>query len=355
MLPAFAYFRGPDIADAIRLLETQDARILAGGTDLLPCLRERIFPARTLVSLGAIPDIRGVTRTAEDGLSLGAMTAIAELATSAEISSRLPGLAEAALAVGSPQLRNQGTVGGNLCQKPRCWYYRGEFPCLRKGGDRCHALGGDDRFHCILGGQACYIVHPSDLAPMLLALDAQAWIAGPAGHRSLALDDFFVPPATDPTRETHLQAGEILTHLHLAPPAEGLRTRYRKVRLRQAWDFALAGVALALQLDGDAPVAGRVVCSGVAPVPWRSLEAEAVIMNRPLTPARCREAARAALAPAKALAGNAYKIPLLTNLLEEELLALAAAPPARKPAAAPLPPADDETQPPRAGNETPTS
>ncbi len=142
----------------------------------------------------------------------------------------------------SPQLRNQGTIGGNLCQKPRCWYYRGEFHCLRKGGDLCYAAGGENLFHCIFGGDMCYIVHPSDTAPALVAFDAKVRIAGPGGDRTVPLESFHVPPGRDIQKETVLEPDEIVTEVLLPPPPPGLKSSYRKVRTRRSWDFALAGV-----------------------------------------------------------------------------------------------------------------
>ena len=229
----------------------------------------------------------------------------------------------AASEVASPQLRHQGTIGGNLCQKPRCWYYRGEFHCLRKGGDQCFAVEGENAYHCIFGGDNCFIVHPSDTAPALVALQANVTIAGPNGRRTVAVENFHMPPSEDYTRETVLEPAEIVTEIVLPPPAEGLRSSYRKVRARRAWDFALAGVALAIVFSGDQAVDCRVVLSGAAPVPWRAAEAEKVIMGMRLDRDRATKAAAAEMKNADPMEQNEYKIPLFRGLMEQQLMAIA--------------------------------
>jgi xanthine dehydrogenase YagS FAD-binding subunit len=236
-----------------------------------------------------------------------------------------PVLSQAASEVASPQLRNQGTIGGNICQKPRCWYYRGEFHCLRKGGTTCYALAGESQYHCILGGHGCYIVHPSDTAPALLALGATIHIAGPRGTRSIPIEELHVPPRTDPQRETVLEPNEIVTAIELPRPPAGLRSSYRKVQARGSWDFALAGIALALTFSGNRVTGGRAVLSGAAPVPWRSREIEGAISGQAITQEVAAAAAAAAVADALPLKRNGYKVPLFRGVIEEELLAIAEA------------------------------
>jgi xanthine dehydrogenase YagS FAD-binding subunit len=319
MLPQFTYVRPRSLHDTMASLDQGPARIHAGGTDLLGCLRDGIFTTERIVSIAALDELRGIRNMPDGSLHIGALTTIAEVAANARIRRQYTALAEAAEQVSSPQLRNQGTLGGNLCQKPRCWYYRGDFDCLRKGGDTCFAFAGENRYHCIFGGDTCFIVHPSDTAPALVALGALTHIVAPTGSRSLAVEKLHVPPSEDPQREVALEPSEVLTEVIVPTPAAGLRSSYRKVRERGAWDFALAGVALALVFDGDTVTSARVVLSGVAPVPWRAREAEAALEGARLDAKTIRAAARAAVAGAEPLEQNAYKVPLVTGLVEEQL------------------------------------
>ena len=225
--------------------------------------------------------------------------------------------------VASPQLRNQGTIGGNLCQKPRCWYYRGDFKCLRKGGETCYAAEGENQFHCIFGSDdQCFIVHPSDTAPALAALNASVHIAGPQGERFVPVESFHLLPAEDVQRETVLEPGEIVTGILLPAPPAGLRSTYRKVRTRRSWDFALASLALALQLDGSRIVNGRVVAGGAAPIPWRSRAVEDVLRGRIIDNGLIATAADALVEGAEPLQNNQYKIPLFRGVIESELAAV---------------------------------
>jgi len=322
MLPAFDYARPKSLTDLFKLLSNAGFRAQGGGTDLFGCLRDGVFQASGLVSLNNIKELRGIADTG-NGLRIGALTTITELATNSVIRDRYPVLAQAAIEVASPQLRNQGTIGGNLCQKPRCWYYRGEFHCLRKGGDTCFAVTGQNQYHCILGGDGCYIVHPSDTAPALIALDARVQIAGAKGARNVPVEGFFMPPTKDPKRETILEPGEIITEVLLRAPPKGLRSSYRKVRARRSWDFALASVALALTMSDRRVASARVVLGGAAPVPWRSREAEEVIAGKQLDAATITKAAEAAMSKAQPLDHNHYKLALFRGLIEEQLQAMA--------------------------------
>ena len=322
MVPPFSYLRARSLDEALRHLSQEGARAHAGGTDLLGCLRERIFEVTTVVSIAGLKELRGIAATPSGGLRIGSLTTIAEIARHPVIQSKYRALSMAANEVASPQLRNQGTIGGNLCQKPRCWYYRGEFHCLRKGGDQCYAVEGENAYHCILGGENCFIVHPSDTAPALVALQASVSIAGPNGRRTVAVEDFHMSPADDYTRETVLEPAEIVTEIVLPPPASGLQSSYRKVRARRSWDFALAGVALAVVFNGNRADDCRVVLSGAAPVPWPSAEAEKVVRGRQLNRDRAAQAAEAALENAEPMEQNAYKIPLFRNLIEQQLMAI---------------------------------
>jgi xanthine dehydrogenase YagS FAD-binding subunit len=323
-MPNFAYVRPGSLKEAIQQLSSEGARIHAGGTDLLGCLRDGVFSVKKMVSLAQLHQLQEVRQTKEGGLQIGALATVADVAGSKAVQERYPALSRAALEVASPQLRNQGTLGGNLCQKPRCWYYRGEFHCLRKGGDRCFAAGGENAYHCIFGsGRVCYIVHPSDIAPVLVAFEARVRVAGPKGARWVPVEKLHVLPGEDPQKETVLRANEILTEILLPPPAAGTRSSYRKVRARQSWDFALAGVALALQVKEGRVEKARVVLSGAAPVPWRSGEAEKILTGKRLDADTAAQAAEAAVKNAEPLEQNGYKIPLFRGVVEEELMAIA--------------------------------
>jgi xanthine dehydrogenase YagS FAD-binding subunit len=323
MVPSFSYIRPDSLAEAIAYLALEGARVHAGGTDLLGCLRDRVFSVSTVVSIAGIKELKGIEATPAGGLRIGSLTTIAEVARHPVIRSKYPALSMAAAEVASPQLRNQGTIGGNLCQKPRCWYYRGEFNCLRKGGDRCYAVEGQNAYHCIFGGDNCFIVHPSDTAPALVALQANVVIAGPNGRRTVAVENFHMPPAVDYRSETVLESAEIITEIVLPPPAESLRSSYRKVRARRAWDFALAGVALAIVFGGEQAVDSRLVLSGAAPVPWRCTGAEEILKGRRLNQERAAMAAAAAVQNAEPMEQNEYKIALFRGLIEQQLLAIA--------------------------------
>ncbi len=321
MLPDFTYVRPTSLQEALGELASPGARLHAGGTDLLGCLRDGLFTAEKLVSLNGVAELRGIARAAGGGLRIGALATLAEIAGHPDVLSRYAALAEAAASAASPQLRNQGTLGGNLCQRPRCWYYRGGFHCLRKGGDTCFAIDGENENHCIFGGMGCYIVHPSDTAPALVALEARARIAGPHGSRTVPLAEFFVLPETDVTSENALRAGEILTEILLPPPQPGLRSRYLKVRARGAWDFALAGIAVALRAPGGRIEAARVVLSGVAPVPWRAAAVEKAVIGRAPGP-ETAALGTAALTGAEPLSRNGYKVHLARGIIEEALAGL---------------------------------
>jgi xanthine dehydrogenase YagS FAD-binding subunit len=320
MIPSFSYVRPRQLEAVFTHLKSGSALVHAGGTDLLGCMREGILTPDTLVSVSALKDLEGISEREGGGVRVGALTTITDVAESDLLRERFTALAKGASEVASPQLRNQGTIGGNLCQKPRCWYYRGEFDCLRKGGGTCFAVTGQNQFHCVLGGSGCYIVHPSDTAPALIALGAEARLVSKEGARRVPVAELFVPPDEDLTRETVLEPHELLTEILIPAPPAGLKSSYRKVRARRSWDFALAGVALGLVLEGGTVKHARVVLSGAAPVPWRAEAAEQALVGHTLDPGRAASAAQQALKGAEPLEHNQYKIPLLKAVIEQELL-----------------------------------
>ena len=322
VMPNVTYVRPKSLKEAFDQLSAEGARVHAGGTDLLGCLRDDVFKAGKLVSLGQLKELRGITPMSDGGLRIGALTTLTEIANSKMIRETYPCLARAASEVASPQLRNQGTLGGNLCQKPRCWYYRADFHCMRKGGDKCFALQGENQFHCVFGGNMCYIVHPSDTAPVLVAFEASIRAAGPGGTRTIPVGKFHVPPGEDVEKETVLKPNEILTDVFLPPPGRGVRSSYRKVRARQSWDFALAGLALVLRFNQKQVEQARVVLSGAAPVPWRSVAVEEAITGKEINAETVAKAAEAVVKNAEPLKHNGYKLALFRGIMEEELTAI---------------------------------
>ena len=323
MLRKFSYRRATSVQATVTAAARPGARILAGGTDLLGCLRDGVFTADTVVSVSGIKALKGISARPGGGLRIGALTTLSEVASDQRVLNSYPVLAQAAAAAASPQLRNQGTIGGNICQRPRCWYFRGDFHCLRKGGDTCFAVAGESEFHCIFGGAPCFIVHPSDTAPALVALDALVSMTGTTGTRTIPLASFFVLPANNVLKENVLVPGEVVTEILLGPPQAGARSMYRKVRERGAFDFALVGAAVVVSLSDGKVRAARVVLSGVAPVPWRVAEVEKLLVGRPLDAPTTTQAAEAAVKGAFPLSKNEFKIPLLRGVLEETLLTLA--------------------------------
>jgi xanthine dehydrogenase YagS FAD-binding subunit len=318
MMPSFEYVRAKSVDEAIKHLAIRNAKVHAGGTDLLGCMRDRIFSVERIVSIQGIKGLSGIDETSE-GMTIGSLTTITQVAASPIVARLFPGLAIAAGEVASPQLRNQGTIGGSLCQKPRCWYYRGEFDCMRKGGITCYAVAGENKFHCVLGGDNCFMVHPSDTAPMLIAFGASLVVKGPRGTRRIAVENLYVNPSDDPQRETVLEPGEIITEIVIPKTAGRHYSSYRKIRARQSWDFALAGIALAFQFDGRRVLRARVTLSGAAPVPWRSKEVEEVITGRSLDRITIARAASVVMKQSKPLSQNEYKISLFEAVMKEEL------------------------------------
>jgi xanthine dehydrogenase YagS FAD-binding subunit len=317
---SFSHKNAASVQEAVRLLAQGAGRALpvAGGSDLLEELKDGIQRPSSLVHLRTIPALDKVQQKGEF-ISIGALVTIADVADDLLLQKLFPVFTEAAAVIASPQIRNVGTVGGNLCQRPRCWYYRGAFHCLRKGGGICFAKDGENRYHAILGGGPSYIVHPSDLAPALISLDAKVRIAGPAGERVIPLEQFFVLPTVDFRHENILKPGEILTEILVPKPLPEARSTYWKQMERDTWDFALASAAVVVrQRDGKIDHA-RVVMGGVAPIPWRSKDAEASLVGKPLDSVSIAAAADKALAHAQPMGDNAYKVDLAKATIRRSL------------------------------------
>jgi xanthine dehydrogenase YagS FAD-binding subunit len=302
-------------------------KVLAGGQDLLTELKEHLVEADTVVDLKRIPGLDSVERITDGGLSIGALVTLTELeeALEAEGNPVFDVLAQAAASVASPQIRNQGTVGGNLCQRPRCWYYRLEDAvCLKKGGEECFSYGGMSKFNAILGGGPSYIVHPSDLAPALVALGSEIVLASPRGERQMPLGEFFtLPSESDVLFENVLAADEVVVRLIVPGQKLGTRSAYLKFRERGSYDFALASAALTVKLAGDTIESASLVLGGVAPIPWRCTSTEELVAGKPMTQATWKEAAEDALADAEPLDHNGFKVPLTKGVIRRAFEALA--------------------------------
>jgi xanthine dehydrogenase YagS FAD-binding subunit len=325
-MKAFEYTSPRDLKQASDQLgnDYSRAKLLAGGIDLLSEMKERIIEPDRVVNLKSVTGLNHLEAGLQ-GLRLGALVTLTEIEEHPVIRRSYAALAQAANSVASPQIRNVGTIGGNLCQRPRCWYYRDEgIQCIKKGGSKCYAAEGKNKFNAILGGGPSYIVHPSDCAPALLALNGRVTIAGPGGKtRQIPLEEFFVLPRVNVFRENVLQANEIVTAIDVPTPAPGTRSTYLKFKERDSMDWALSAVGAALTMQNGVVGDARIVLGGVAPIPWRSKEAEAVLRGKAVTPALADQAAEAALADAKPLADNGYKVPLTKVLIRRAVLACA--------------------------------
>ena len=320
----FEFATAKDLAHAGALLtaDAAAAQVIAGGTDLLGEIKERVVSPARLVSLQAIDALRGITID-EDGATIGAMTTIAEIAAHPGIRTRYPALAQACDSVATPQIRNVGTLGGNLCQRPRCWYYRSPlFDCRKKGGDSCFAHHGANKFHAIFDGAICPAVHPSDTAVALASLDATVALSSSDGARMLPIADFFVSPAVDVTAENVLRDGEILAEIIIPQAYANTRSIYLKAKERQAMDFALASVALSLNIVDGTVASARVALGGVAPVPYRAHAAENAIAGNRIRDIDATEIGRLAVEGATPLPDNRYKVRLAAGLVSRAVRTL---------------------------------
>jgi xanthine dehydrogenase YagS FAD-binding subunit len=322
----FEFVEPTTLAEVVRLLQVGagQARPIAGGSDLLGEMKDDVVHYERLVSLAALAELRAIHQD-ETGLRLGALVTITELEHEPRLQGPYRLLAEAARGVATPEIRNQGTLGGNLCQRPRCLYYRSALtPCLKKGGTDCPAVAGPYQdYLSIMGGHGCFSVHASDLAPPLLALGAQATLTGPGGARTLPLAQFFAGPERDVRRENVLTDDEIVTTVTVPAPMAHWRGTYLKARERTAGDFPLVSVAVGYALEDGAIRHARLVLGGVAPVPWPSPQAEAVLAGQAPSPALAAQAAEAALAEAQPLAHNAFKVDIGRALIARAIMAVA--------------------------------
>ncbi len=326
-MKSFQLYEPANVQEAVGLLAKfgRKAKALAGGTDLVAGVMKDWVVGNglplpdALVDLTTIPQLRGIT-VDRSGATIGALTTLTDIVESRELGRQFPLLTRAAHSVASLLIRNAGTLGGNINQRPRCWFFRGrDFDCYKKGGDTCFSVTGDNRHHAIIGGELCYIVHPSDTATALLALNARAKIAGPDGERTVPFDDYFIGPRQDVLRENVLKPEELLVEVFVPAPAPGAKQAWTKLKDRQVYDFAVASVAAVFTVQGDVWQDGRIVLGGVSPVPYRAEVVESQLKGKSIR-SGIRQAAAAIRTVARPMSMNGYKVDLAQNLIERTIL-----------------------------------
>jgi xanthine dehydrogenase YagS FAD-binding subunit len=322
VIPAFELFQPTTVDDALALQARHGAKawVLAGGLDSFDWFKDRIKRPDVVIDLSQIKELRGI-RTVSNGLEIGAMTTLTEVVRHPMVREKYSILPNAAESAASPQIRNQGTIGGNVSQDARCWYYRGGWPCYRAGGNICYAdtPTGLNREHAILDADRCVAVNPSDTAPALIALDAKMVIRTPKGERVVNAEDYFIGPAIDITRMTILQPGDLLTTIRIPSTWAGSQFYFEKVRDRSVWDFALVSVAAAVVTSGSAIERIRLVVNGVAAHPLRLTAVEAAVLGKPRNEETAELAAQLAVRGAQPLQYNGYKVPLMRNLVKRAI------------------------------------
>ncbi len=322
VLPAFELFQPTTIDDAVRLVDKyrDDYWVLAGGLDSMDWLKDRLRKPRSVIDLSRIPELVGI-KEMNGGIEIGAMTPLTAVVRHPLVRDRFGLLAEAAELVASPQIRNQGTIGGNVSQDTRCWYYRGGWNCYRAGGNICYAdtPTAINREHAILDADRCVAVSPSDTAPALVALEARIVLRSARGERVVDAEHYFVGPGVDITRMTVLEPGEILTSIRIPATWAGAQFYFEKVRDRQVWDFPLVNVASAIKPNGTNIGDVRIVCNAVAATPRRLKAVEAAIVGKPRNEETAKMAGDLAVQGAQTLRHNGYKVPLMRNLVKRAI------------------------------------
>lgn len=325
-MKSFENIDAKSVNQAVALLqkfnqEKKNAIVVGGGSEILQLMKDQVVTPDYVVNLKTIPGLNMI-KEERSGFRIGGLTTLADIEEHSGVREKLLILSDAAGEAASPQIRNAGTIAGNICQRPFCWYFRSaNFNCLRKSGQVCYTVTGDGRFHAILGAGPSYIVHPSDTAPALVALDAQIKIAGPSGERVMPLEKFFVLPAVDFKRENILKPGEIVTEIFVPYPRSGSQGYYHKVRERLAWDHAIVSVATIVQSNGGVARDARVVLGGVAPIPWRAPKAEEFLRGKKIDEETAQKAGEIALEGARPLKDNVYKVEMAKSLIQRALLA----------------------------------
>jgi xanthine dehydrogenase YagS FAD-binding subunit len=326
MIPAFELLQPDTVEDAMELLDRHrdEAWVLAGGLDSFDWFKDRIKRPSYVVDLGGIEEMNGI-RDVDNGLEIGAMTSLTDIVRDERVRSQYSIVADAAEHVATPQIRNQGTLGGNVAQDTRCWYYRSGWPCYRAGGNTCYAAAPQamNREHCIMGRSRCVAVSPSDTAPALIAVDAKMIVENNGGPSVYDAEDFFIGPAIDITRMTVMKPRDLLTRIHIPATWANAEFYYEKVRDRGSWDFQLVSVAAAFRKSGDTIEEARIAVNGVAPYPVRIEAAERIVTGTNGNEAVANEAGQAAIEGARALRHNDYKIPMMRNLVRRAVRSVA--------------------------------
>jgi xanthine dehydrogenase YagS FAD-binding subunit len=310
-------------SDAIAALADSEANhthLIAGGTDLLPLLKDNLVTVDRLIDIKPARALRHLAFEADGSLRIGALTTLAEIERSAELAERLPILIQAVADAATPQLRAMATVGGNLLQRSRCWYFRGPFDCWLKGGETCYMRSGENKYAAIFEQGPCRSAHPSDLAPALVALDATITLESASGARTLPVADLLAPPTADERIEYRLNPGELLTEIRIPAQYQNAHGVYLKAMDRRAWAFALVSAAAQLTIEDSKVIQSRLVLGGVANVPWRVTDAEALLQGQPLTPELAAQAADLAVQGATPLAHNRYKVAMARELARRAIL-----------------------------------
>jgi xanthine dehydrogenase YagS FAD-binding subunit len=324
----FAYVNPTNEKDIVAALVPERGRVmpLAGGMDLLALMKDYIAQPDTLVNVKNLDATIAVP--AQGVIRIGAAARLADVAAHKDLAAMFPALTQAAGSVGTPQIRNSGTVGGNIMQRPRCWYFRNEeFHCLKKGGARCFAVDGENQYHAIFGESPCHIVHPSSLAVPVMAYGGRFRVLGPDGEREVEADRFFLMPDRNMYGETVVEPNEIVTHVILPRPVN-VKSAHYEVKFKQSHDWPLTMASVALSMNGQTIQSARIVLGAVAPIPWRSRDAEEVLRGKTFSEALAHEAAEAAVKSAKPMTQNAYKVQVARTTVQRALMQAAGPKPA---------------------------
>jgi xanthine dehydrogenase YagS FAD-binding subunit len=316
----FEHINATSLDEAMSFLKDENAMIIAGGTDLLTAMKNNILSPSRLINVKTVHDLNYIKYGNDQCLKIGSLATLDQIEKDEIIKKSFNILAQSAGSVATPQIRNVGTIGGNLCQKPRCWYYRNpNFQCLRKNGKACLAVRGENMYNAIIDGGPCFMVHPSDTAIALIALDARVKILSPDGERIIPLEDFFVHPRISISKENVLKPFELITEIQIPTASTFSRGVYLKATERKTWDFAIVSVAFQADFAGDLVNDARIVLGGVSPMPFRAKDAEMILKGKTIDESLIDEVSESVISKTKPLSGNDYKVSLAKSLIKQAL------------------------------------